>query len=984
MGRQTQVQSHTPSATVQATAFSAWLRRQRESMGLSTADLARRMDLQAVALASLEAGETRPTRGQAEALADVFFVPAKQRAAFVLFATSDLGTDPDAPPDTPWLVRVRPPSNLPVQFTSFVGREGEVDRVAAMLARPDVRLLTLLGPPGIGKTRLSIEVARRLLDAPSDDARRRHTYEDGVFVVPLAPVTDHALVPSAIASTLDLKLTANQPPMEAVRDFLDGKHMLLVLDNFEQIIGAGSQVAELLTVCPNIQVVVTSRVALHVYGEQVYRVPPMLLPGKEVEATPEGVAALSQWEAVDLFVQRVRLMRPDFTLDVQTAPVVAEIVRRLDGLPLAIELAAARARVLSPQGILDRLDDRLRLLVGGADNVPARQRTLRGAIDWSYDLLNEEEARLFRRMSVFVGGCSLSAAERMAGTDVDDLGSASMLACDGLDLVASLVDKSLLKEEAGPNNETRLVMLETIREYGLERLREAGEEGEMRRRHARLMTEMAEAAEPYMTSAARDPWMARLATDMDNIRAALTWSVSERGDPKVGLRLAGALGWYWEHQGHYSEGSRWLRDVLSRADSGDRSITHGKALYALGKLADELGDLDAPANLEESVEIFSERGEVRLHAYALLVLSRMKAHQSGSLAREMAAQAADTLRALSDKWGMAYALEVMATIDTLVEDIASAQAHDQESLALYKELGDKSYTATALQRLGAHALNMGDLPQARTYLDEAVALSQEIGHHFNLGLTLFINGVVHYQTGDYSLSEATFQQAVVIFDILGDRGRAGALTRHAAYAACRLGRLERALTLLNEAAVMLEGAGRIWHVALTTMAAGKIAATLGDWQLAARALAAPLAVFSDGVNVTNAMPDDIAEYNDLLAAVRANLTEEGFARLVGGTPLSLDSALAQVSALMSVPRAAPEERPAAAPVQKAEAYPANLSKREVELLRLVALGLSNVEVAARLFLSTNTVRAHLYSIYSKINVTSRTAAARFAVEHGLV
>jgi DNA-binding CsgD family transcriptional regulator/tetratricopeptide (TPR) repeat protein len=478
--------------------------------------------------------------------------------------------------------------------------------------------------------------------------------------------------------------------------------------------------------------------------------------------------------------------------------------------------------------------------------------------------------------------------------------------------------------------------------------------------------------------------MARLDADLDNIRAALSWSVSERGDPKIGLRLAGALGWYWEHQGHFAEGTQWLRDVLAQADRNDRSIIRGKALFALGELADELGDIYASASLEESVEIFSERGEVRLHAYALLVLSRMKAHLSGSLAREMAAQAADTLRALSDKWGIAYALEVMATIDTLLEDVGGAQVHDQESLALYKELGDKSYTATALQRLGAHALNMGDLPQARTYLDEAVALSQEIGHHFNLGLTLFINGVVHHQTGDYSLAEATFQQAVVIFDILGDRGRAGALTRHAAYAACRLGRLERALALLNEAAVMLQGVGRVWHVALTTMAAGKIAATLGDWQLAARALAAPLAVFSDGVNVTNAMPDDIAEYNDLLAGVRANLTEEGFARLVGGAPLSLESALAEVSALMSAPHAAPEQHHTPAPARKPEEYPAKLSKREVELLRLVALGLSNVEVAARLFLSTNTVRAHLYSIYSKINVTSRTAAARFAVEHGLV
>ncbi|HET9495866.1 MAG TPA: hypothetical protein VFR15_16695, partial [Chloroflexia bacterium] len=525
MGEQTEVQTTTESPA--ATAFSAWLRRQREGMGLSPFELACRLDPQAPPVDSFEAGAVRPSRAQAETLADLFSVPPDQRTAFVLFATTDLDTDADAPPDEPWVVRVRPPSNLPVQLTSFVGREGEVDRVASMLARPDVRLLTLLGPPGIGKTRLSLEVAGRLLDhtlveAPEGTggtAYPPHSYEDGVFFVPLASVTDYGLVPSAIATTLNLKLTANQPPMDALRDFVDGKHMLLVLDNFEQIVGAGTEVADLLAVCPNIQVMVSSRIALHVYGEQVYRVPPMLLPGKDASVTPE---ALAKWEAVDLFMQRVRLVRPDFTLDEATAPIVAEIVRRLDGLPLAIELAAARIRVLSVQGILSRLDDRLKLLVGGADNVPARQRTLRGAIDWSYNLLDEAEARLFRRLSVFAGGCSLQAAERMVE---DDMSSGPLPGCDALDLVGSLVDKSLLKEESGPGGESRLLMLETIREYGLERLHESGEEAEMRRRHALLMAELAEQAEPYMTSAARDPWMARLDADLDNIRAALSWSL---------------------------------------------------------------------------------------------------------------------------------------------------------------------------------------------------------------------------------------------------------------------------------------------------------------------------------------------------------------------------------------------------------------------------------------------------------------------------
>jgi DNA-binding CsgD family transcriptional regulator/tetratricopeptide (TPR) repeat protein len=527
-------------------------------------------------------------------------------------------------------------------------------------------------------------------------------------------------------------------------------------------------------------------------------------------------------------------------------------------------------------------------------------------------------------------------------------------------------------------------MLETIREYGLERLYESGEEAEMRRRHALLMTELAEQAEPYMTSAARDPWMARLDADLDNIRASLSWSVSERGDAQVGLRLAGALGWYWEHQGHYAEGTRWLREVLARADRNDRSTVRGKALYAVGKLADELGDADAPAALEESVEILRERSETRLHAYSLLVMSRMKAPVSGPLAREMATRAVDTLRALDDKWGLAYGLEVMAVIDYLLDDMESARAHDFECLALYKELGDRWYAAYALQRLGAHALNIGDLRHACEYLDEAIALSQEIGYHFNLGLTFFVYGLVHYQTGEYLRAEANLQQAVIIFERLGDRGRAGALTRHLAYTACRRNRFDRALALLNEAAANLQGTGRIWHIALTVMAAGIIAAALGDWRLAARALGTPLAVFSDGVNATNAMCDDIVEYRELTERTRTKLGEAEFNRLLTEKPLSLDCALIELTALVAASRAATPERHEAERHARAHPYPANLSKREVELLRLVALGLSNVEVAARLFLSSNTVRAHLYSIYSKIDVTSRTAAARFAVEHGLV
>jgi DNA-binding CsgD family transcriptional regulator/tetratricopeptide (TPR) repeat protein len=568
----------------------------------------------------------------------------------------------------------------------------------------------------------------------------------------------------------------------------------------------------------------------------------------------------------------------------------------------------------------------------------------------------------------------------------DDPSAGSLPAGDGLDLVDSLVDKSLLKEEPGPGGDSRLVMLETIREYGLERLRSAGEEPDIRRRHALLMTGLAEAAEPHLTSAARDPWMARLDADLDNLRAALSWALSEKGDPQIGLQLAGALGWYWDYRGYCDEGARWLRGALARVDGAERSLTRAKALYSLGKLADELSDADtARAALQESVEIFSERGDTRLYAYSLLVLCRVKVNLPDPTAKTMVAHAVDTLRALGDKWGLAYGLEIMSSMDSLVGDRVNAHVRLLESLTQYKDLGDRWYTAYLLGQLGADALNMGDLVQARTYLDEAIALSQEIGFRYNLGVTLFIYGSLHYMTGEYALAEGSFQQAVVLFNSLGDPGRAGVMMRHVAYAACRRNRLDRALALLKEAAAILRGTGRVWQIALTVMAVGNITAALGEWHLAVRALSAPLAVFEEGVNDTNAVADDIAEYADLTARVKEKLGADEFTRLLSESkPFSLDSALDEVSALMATSRAPSRERPAAALDADLERHPAGLSKREVELLRLVALGLSNAEVAARLFLSPNTVRAHLYSIYSKIDVTSRTAAAHYAVEHDLV
>jgi predicted ATPase len=433
-------------------------------------------------------------------------------------------------------------TNLPVQRSPLLGRKQELATATGLLQRDDVGLLTLTGPGGIGKTRLGLCVAANLLEH----------FADGVFVVSLAPITDPALVTSAIAQALGVRETGGRPLVESLKDDLRDKRLLLVLDNFEQVVAAAPLVAELLSTCPQIKVLVTSRTPLHVHEEQELAVPPLALPDPR---HPPAAKRLSEYAAVELFVQRAQDARPDFMVTNDNASAVAEICRRLDGLPLAIELAAARVRVLPPAALLARLERRLPLLTGGAQDLPARQRTMRGAIAWSYDLLDEREKTLFRRLSVFVGGCTLEAAEAVCNAAGD-------LALDVLDGVASLVDKSLLHLHAG-DAEPRFGMLDTIREYALERLAESGEEDAVRQQHATYYWGLIEEAESYVSSAARQVWLDRLEAEHDNLRAALGWSETGTSDTETGRRLVGALSWFWFLRGYLGAGQRWIEDALA-------------------------------------------------------------------------------------------------------------------------------------------------------------------------------------------------------------------------------------------------------------------------------------------------------------------------------------------------------------------------------------------------------------------------------------
>src|SRR5829696_5669449 len=493
-------------------------------------------------------------------------------------------------------------NNLPAQPTPLVGRERELGEVRDLLRAEGVRLLTLTGPGGIGKTRLGLQVGAELLDE----------FEDGVFFVALAPLTDTALVASAIASPLGVVETGERPLKEGLETYLRDKEVLLLLDNFEQVLDAAPLLGELLSECPKLKGLATSRSVLRVYGEHEYPVPPLELPSP---GRLPAIDRLSQYEAVRLFIERAKAARPDFSVTDENAPAVAEICTRLDGLPLAIELAAARIKLLPPRAMLERLGSRLKLVTGGARNLPERQRTLRGTIEWSYTLLEEGERVLFARLAVFSGGRTLEAIEAICDAKGD-------LPVDTLDGVSSLLDKSLLRQEEGPEGEPRFVMLETIHEYARERLEASGEAEEVRRLHAEYFLALAEGAEPELTGADQLACLERLEAEHDNMRAALQWSLEK--EPATAFRLAGMLARFWEIRSDFSEGSRWLEAALrqsARPDTITEATTRAKLLSEAGTFAYYRADYDHAIVLHgEALELYRELGDDSGVAFSLMCL----------------------------------------------------------------------------------------------------------------------------------------------------------------------------------------------------------------------------------------------------------------------------------------------------------------------------------------------------------------------------
>lgn len=879
-------------------------------------------------------------------------------------------------------------STLPLLLTSLIGREQEVSELCTLLSHVEVRLLTVTGPGGVGKTRLALHIASQV----------QEDFTDGVCFVSLASLQDAELVLPTIVRALRLQNRGKQPPLEYLKASLRKGHLLLLLDNFEQVAAAAPSLVELLSACPRLKIMVTSRAVLHVRGERVFALQPLRLPDPFHVAESSVVARAG---AVTLFVERAREVHPDFALTHETALLVADICRRLDGLPLAIELAAARLKLFSLPVLKVRLEHRLRVLTGGPQDLPERQQTLRNTLQWSYSLLSEADQRLFRLLSIFAGGCTLEAVEAISRT-LSNMEDASVL--DG---ITSLLDKHMLYQATQGGEETddrRLFMLETIREYGLECLSACGEMERAWCAHAQYYLRLAEEAEIHLFGAEQMRWFDLLERERDNLRATLGWCV-ERTEGAVdeeavfkretALRLAAALVHFSVVHWSIDEGRAWLERALANSEEAPVPVRI-KALSGAGWLAFHQSKMEQAGFLfEKCLQLYQEAKEVKeapamMSAMPWLIswLALQKANHR--LARALLEESRVHAREFGDKRTLVYLLLFLGIVAIEQGEYAAARSPLEESLALFREMNNYEDIVWSFFHLGRVLFAQDEEACASALIEEGLAAARETNYKIASACGLYLLGRFVFIQGDATKARSRLEESLDLFRAVGEPHRAAHVLSYLARVVLIEGNEAEACTLCKDSVELFRQANDTEGIVYCLQGFGGMVAKQEKPVWAARLWGTVASLLETSkphpplllpFERTSA---ERADYERMVSAVRIRLGEKAFARAwAEGCMLTPEQALAmQEQPLLSEQSHTSQKRK----LQKEQVPPPppGLTEREGEVLRLVAQGLTNAQIAEALVISPRTVDAHLRSIYNKLDLASRHAAMHYAHEHHLV